>query len=394
MRRTVVTILIAVLALSLAAGCGDDSDSADEPTITAPAITLPEGDLPAAEAAKADRAAAAIMKAGANAAYVGIWDPGKGSYTVAAGEAAPGRAATVDDNWRIGSITKTFTATVILELVDEGKLALDDTVEAVDPDLAGRFPPFAKLTIRQLLSMQSGIGDYFNSPKGIAPQVAADPSKVWTPDELIAGGITVGVAKPGTAGYSTTNYIVLQEIAVSLTGQPLTDAIRDRVTEPLGLEDTFLPPPEDSAISDPSTNGTIGPLCALELEQDGATDIGAGEDVTSWSVSSGAGGGAMQSNLADLATWAASTSGNALLDPATATERTTTQLLPELIEYGLGIMQVGLFYGHEGEEFGWEALALHNPDSGQTVVLAGNACGIGGVLMDQAGRIFPDAAGL
>jgi D-alanyl-D-alanine carboxypeptidase len=213
-----------------------------------PTITLPDGRM---DAERVDAVARSIVAAGARGAWVGVWDPEKGTHAVAVGEAAPGRPASVDDNWRIGSITKTFTATVILELVDQGRLALDDTVADVDPDLAARFPPYADLTIRQLLAMQSGIGDYFNSPRGIAGLVAADPQKVWRPDELIAGGIRVGVAKRGTPGYSTTNYIVLQEIAERLTGTTLADAIADRVTGPLGLTVTTLPPTDDSSISDP-----------------------------------------------------------------------------------------------------------------------------------------------
>lgn len=392
--RAVRWAALTILAVATAsvAGCGGSDDSGATST-AAPAVqvTLPTGTLPASRQKQIDAVAKTILDAGASAGYVGVWEPGKGAYTVAVGKAAPGRPATVDDNWRIGSITKTFTATAVLQLVDEGKLALDDTIADVDPDLAERFPPFADLTIRQLLDMHSGVGDYLNSPKGIAKDIAADPSRVWTLDELIAAGIATGVTKPGTPGYSTTNYIVLQEIVEGLTGTPLDQVIADRISGPLGLKVTTLPPPDDSAISEPSTTGSVNGLCALELSADGAEGVDAGADVTDWSVSSGAGGGAMQSNLTELATWAASGSGNALLSDATAAERLATKLVQEGLLYGLGIMRAGPFVGHEGEEFGWEAWAIADPGTGRTVVLAGNACGIGAQLIKGAQTIFPDA---
>jgi D-alanyl-D-alanine carboxypeptidase len=70
------------------------------------------------------------------ALYVGVWDPETGSYLTALGEAQPGQPATLQDHYRIGSTTKTFTASVILQLVDEGKLTLDDTIGELVPDLA------------------------------------------------------------------------------------------------------------------------------------------------------------------------------------------------------------------------------------------------------------------
>ena len=96
----------------------------------------------------------------APAVYIGVWEPGKGVFIHAYGNAVRGGArATLGDHVRIGSITKTFTATVILQLVAQGRLSLGGTVARYDPALANRFPPLRSLTIRQLLSMRSGIPD-------------------------------------------------------------------------------------------------------------------------------------------------------------------------------------------------------------------------------------------
>ena len=92
----------------------------------------------------------------------------------------------------------------------------------------------------------------------------------------------------------------------------------------------------------------------------------------------------MQSNLTELGQWAASISGNSLLSEATATARLKTTPIEPSLNYGLGIMRAGPFVGHAGEEIGWEAYALSDPATGRTVVLAGNACGIGGAIYSGA----------
>jgi D-alanyl-D-alanine carboxypeptidase len=280
---------------------------------------------------------------------------------------------------------------VILQLVDEGKLALGDTVADIDPEIAGRFPAFADITLRQLLAMRSGVSDYLNTPKGIAPDVVADPQRVWTADELIARGIEVGVKRPGTPGYSTTNYIVLQEIAESIGGAPLRELIANRIASPLGLEATLLPPDDDTALTDPGTSGTIATACAEELEEDGA-EAPVGTDTTDWNASYGQGGGGMQSSLEELGVWAASGLGDDLLTPATTSARTAGGAsIGDGVTYGLGLQVVGDFLGHGGEAFGWQALALHDPAGDRTVVVAVNACGAGLGPYAIAAAAFPDA---
>lgn len=409
-----VVALLASTALALTA-CGDDDttdptapagtgavvettepDQASEPTRDAATTTESPagGTMSPEDAAAVDAAAAAFLQTaavnGVTALYVGISDPDTGDYLHAYGDAAvDGPAATIDDNFRIGSISKTFTATVLLQLVEEGELALDDTVEELLPDRAVDYPDLAPLTVEQLLAMQSGVADYLNVPDSVVVDIVDDPSRVWGAEELIAAGLDAGVEPPGTPGYSTTNYLVLQLIAESLTGTSLQELITERVTDRLALGATFLPPNDDTDLPDPATRGYVAGGCVNELEADGAT-VDEGTDVTDWNASYGQGGGGMTSSITDLTAWAGSLSGNSLLGDDLAAARLDFADIGG-VEYGLGMLRFGSWIGHEGEAIGWEAVALHDPDTGVTVALAANGCG--GLVVDFAAfvdTLYPD----
>lgn len=399
---------IAVGLTLVAAACGSDESSTDATTATeapvetdAPVETETPADTTATtgvteaggsiggslpDAPMSDEDAAAIDEigevffvdladSGATALYVGVWDPEIGAYTAAYGDAASGGpAATVNDSFRIGSITKTATATVILELVDEGALSLDDTVADVLPDLASEYPDIADITVQQLLSMTSGIADYINLPDTVAAVVVEDPSTVWEAEELIAIGVNGGVTGAGTPGYSTTNYIILQLMAEQLTGMPLADAIAERVAEPLGMEHFFLPPNEDTTLPEPSSAGYIAGFCLTDFEEVGAPLDGPTES-TDWNVSYGQGGGGITATIGDLGVWAGTAMGTSMLSDDLAAARQDYAPIAESLEYGLGLIENGSWVGHTGEVFGWDTAAFHNPDTGVTVAFAANGCG-------------------
>lgn len=255
-------------------------------------------------------------------------------------------------------------------LVADGKLALSDTIADRLPDLAAKYPQVADITVKQLLTMTSGIADYANVPtNGIVPQAVADPNRVFTADELIANGIEGGV-KPGTTGYSTTNYIILGEIAEAVTGTPIEQLIAEKVARPLGLEKTVLPEPASKAAPQPQSRGYI--IDAAELEGDGAT-VPVGTDVTDWN-SWGQAGGGMWSTLEELGTFAASGSGNTLLPKKLAKARLKTQTVQSGLDYGMGIIRWGSWVGHQGEALGYETWAMHNTETGATYVGVVNGC--------------------
>ena len=372
MRRLMLTtsLLAVALAQPLAAL------AADLPTL----VSTP---MSAEDSAGIDTIANATLEsAGIDALYVGVWDPARGAFVKAYGTAdvATGRPASIDDSFRIGSTTKTFTATVILQLVDEGKLALDATLAEAAPGVAKKYPTIADRTIEQLLSMTGGIPDYTEVPDGVVAGVAADPSRVWTADEIIASGLTQPLTPVGTTAYSSTSYLLLQEVAEEVGGAPLAQLIADRVTGPLGLTHTVLPPDTDTTLPEPSAHGYIGEACAAQIAALGGT-VTADTDSTDWNVSYTQGSGGITSTLVDLGTWAASMSGSSLLSPELAAQRVDFGKSPDgLPSYGLGIMGAGPMWGHSGEVFGWEGYAFHDPATGATVVIYSNSCGTGAPL--------------
>jgi D-alanyl-D-alanine carboxypeptidase len=339
---------------------------------------------------------AGLSEFGATALYVGVWDPETGAYNAAYGVSnSGGPDATVDDSFRIGSITKTVTATVILELVDEGALSLDDTVADLLPDLASEYPDIAGITVQQLLSMTSGIADYINVPDTVAAVVVEDPSTVWEAEELIAIGVDGGVTEPATPGYSTTNYIILQLIAEDLTGLPLADAIAERVAEPLGMDVFFLPPNDDTTLPDPASAGYVAGPCLDEFEEVGASLDGPTE-TTDWNVSYGQGGGGITATIGDLGAWAGTVMGTSMLSDELAVARQDYVPIEEGLNYGLGLIESGSWVGHTGEVFGWDTAAFHNPETGVTVAFAANGCGglIGLGFLSIMETLYPDTGAL
>lgn len=408
-----------VLAVLAAACGGDDASESTEVSstdaattdpattdaaTTDPATTDSAEDMSGTEMSAADAAAIDELAEGlllqlaenqVSAIYVAVSDPARGTYVAAYGDAAAGGdAASVDDSMRIGSVTKTLTATVILELVDEGVLTLDDTIEQQLPDLAAEYPDIAGITLRQLLSMTSGIPDYLNVPDGVVASIVEDPMRVWSTDELIAAGIAGGLAPAGTAGYSTTNYLILQEIVEEVTGMPLADAIGERITEPLEMVDSVLPPDDDTALPAPLAAGYAAGSCVEELQQSGA-DIDEPVETTDWNASYGQGGGGMTSTIGDLLIWAHSEVGTSLLSDETADERRNYSPIPEGLNYGLGMFELGSWVGHTGEAIGWEALAVHDPATGVSVAMAGNGCGgIFAGFLALLDELYPDGGAL
>jgi D-alanyl-D-alanine carboxypeptidase len=140
---------------------------------------------------------------------------------------------TMDTVSALGSITKSFTAVVIMQLVQEGKLSLDDTIDKWFPDQ----PNGHKITVRMLLSHTSGLANYISMGNVMDPQWA----RAWAPADLVAEANKLGpVDKPGsrTAHYANTNYILLGMIVEKITGNSWEQEIRSRIIEPLHLEHT------------------------------------------------------------------------------------------------------------------------------------------------------------
>ena len=252
-----------------------------------------------------------------------------------------------DDVVRIGSISKTFTTTIILQLVDEELLSLDESIERFNLGV----PNANNITIRELCNHTSGLYDY-SADSNLIAEIMAAPQKTWTPQELVAIAVShPPLFLPGTqVKYNNTNFILLGLIIEQLTGISLHRAIEERIILPLGLEDTSLP---------------ISPYLFGEFASGYVIDGSEMVDFTILNPSITLGAGGLISNLCDLKTWVKALANGSLISPALQAERlirVTPYSAPgafqgPFLRYGLGIEQLGdfsldnnnVFLGHEGD---------------------------------------------
>lgn len=404
--RNASMAVLAAIAL-VGAGCSNDDDPAagdGTSTTAADSGALWSGPMPNTEAMTPENAKV-IDDAAAEALsdypgmipgmWVGVWDADKGMHLGAYGNAViDGAAAETDQIGRIGSVTKTFTAAAMLQQVSQGWASFDDTIEDLLPDLAKKYPDVASTTVEQLLGMTSGIPDYTNS-EWFLPMVVDDPTKVWTADEIIDMVLDRGdLADPGTAGYSTTNFLILGQMLEGLVeGDEDISTILTDLAENEGLTRTALPEPPDASLPDPFSNGYVTELGAGDLELSGVT-VAPGTDVTNWSPSWAGSGGAMYANVEDLGTWAAAGLGTNLLSKTVGDQRIDdTKDLSGAGDYGLGLQVFDNgWIGHNGQIPGWEAIVAYNTDTGDIYVAIVNESSSLIAAIELAATVFPELA--
>ncbi|RKT57354.1 serine hydrolase domain-containing protein [Saccharothrix australiensis] len=292
-------------------------------------------------------------RGGVAGAQVRITD-GRRQFTMRSGVAEVGTTKPVptDGRFRVGSITKTFVSTVVLQLVGEGKVGLDDPVSR---HLPGLLPRGGEITVRMLLQHTSGLYNYTSD-------LPLDPAgferirfKHWEPEELVA----IATAKPldftpGTDwNYSNTNYIVAGLLVEKVTGKPYDEAVEQRVLRPLGLRSTVVP---GDRVDIP------GPHAHGYYSVDGRT-----VDVTRLNPSVAGAAGEMISTTADLDRFVDALLDGRLLAPAQQAELTKT--LPFTGGYGLGFEALELpcgvtVHGHGGGIPGYSSIMLSTKDTG------------------------------
>ena len=190
--------------------------------------------------AKLQRALDRIVTAGAPGVLALVRDGGR-TLRLASGYAdlRSKRKMRADDRFRVGSVTKTFVATVVLQLAGEGTLTLEDTV---DHWLPGLVPNGENITLRQLLTMRSGLFDYLNDGDTtvLEPYLKGDVTRRWTPTQLIEIATTHDPNfPPGTSyRYCNTCYILLGMIVEAATGNSVGAELKRRIFEPLHLRQT------------------------------------------------------------------------------------------------------------------------------------------------------------
>ncbi|MEU6251331.1 serine hydrolase domain-containing protein [Streptomyces sp. NPDC047043] len=267
--------------------------------------------------------------------------------------------------FRIGSLTKTFTATVVLQLVGEHKVALDAPVERYLPGLVrGNGNDGRHITVRQLLQHTSGLPDYLDH---LTPQdILRDPLAHHDREEVI--GIALGHPRlfaPGKGWkYSSTNYVLAGMLIEKVTGHPYGEEIGQRIIRPLGLHDTSVPG-DEPGITGPHPRGYVRP-----------GDSGL-VDVTEFNPSVANASGAMISSGADVNRFFGALMNGRLLRPTELRAMTTTRPTGGSSDraYGLGLQSRslpcgGLYWGHDGDIFGFQTMAGVTADGRQVTVLA------------------------
>jgi D-alanyl-D-alanine carboxypeptidase len=298
--------IAAALAATLAIGQGTDTVTKDPvpPPATGSATTTSNaGEAPNGLVQRLIDDWARTGRGGVSVALAGRDD----ELTVAAAGSAGPDGGTVgpDSEFRVGSLSKTFVAVMLLQLVADGSIGLDDPVVAHAADLT-----IAEgVTIRQLLAHRSGIPEHDDGE--LAPAVLADPGRSWTPTDVL--DLVVDQPRdfpPGAAfAYSNTNYIVAGLLLERVTGVTLSDNLRSRITEPLDLTSTYFAP-----------DGQRSPIGGFSNSLPGGDTNG--DSYRALETAAGA-AGALVSTAADLATFLRALAHGELLDPATYREMTS-----------------------------------------------------------------------
>lgn len=269
--------------------------------------------------------------------------------------------------FRIGSVTKTFSTVVLLQLVDEGRIKLDEPVNAYLPGLL----PDDRITVRHLLTHRSGLADYTNAMfEHTVPGFEAVRNKVFTYKELV--GLSLAeprTTEPGVAyKYSNTNFVVVGMLIEKATGKPVAKEYERRIIKPLKLKSTSYVHP-GTAIKGLHAHGYLHP------DEAGAPLVDSTEQTVSWAQSAGA----MISSAADLSTFMSSLLGGKLLRPGTLdamltvtpTDTTNTRF------YGLGLRRYDLscgtkVYGHTGTVQGFYTYAFTTRDGKRSLSAMAN----------------------
>ena len=272
------------------------------------------------------------------------------------------------DHVRIASITKSYTATAVLQLVDQGGIALTDTLESFVPGVANG----GQITVQNLLGMTSGIYD-FTSDEAFLAAFAADPTMPWSEDktlEIIARHDPL-FAPGAQLSYCDSNYVLLGMVIEKVTGKPAGEIITSAVIDKLALPQTSYP--TTTAIPDPHPTGYVPPVTDPNASFDNVAKPPA--VVTELNPAVAATAGAMISTLDDLRVWGSELASGTLLSPATQATRLDSRPFPGQkinIGYGLGCETLNEFVGHNGAILGFSTVVMRRPQVDVTIAAVAN----------------------
>ncbi|WP_330328424.1 beta-lactamase family protein [Streptomyces sp. NBC_00536] len=302
---------------------------------------------------------------GALARYTG--PDGVKSKTLGVQDTAYGTPMDVQSRFRIGSVSKTFSSVVLLQLVNEGRVDLDTPVNHYLPGLL----PDDRITVRHLMTHRSGLSDYTNAMfENTVPGFEAVRNKVFSYQDLV----TLSLAEPRTTEpgvsykYSNTNFVVVGMIIEKVTGKPVEKEYDRRIIKPLKLRNTSYVHPS-TAIRGEHAHGYLHP------DEDGQPLVDSTEQTVSWAQTAGA----VISNAADLNTFMSGLAGGKLL-PARMLDLMTTMTPTDATNtrfYGLGLRRYDLscgtqVFGHTGTVQGFYTYAFATRDGKRSLSAMAN----------------------
>jgi D-alanyl-D-alanine carboxypeptidase len=358
MNRRARTILTAATAVALSAALAG-------PAVAAPPTDDHDATRQAVRAAVADGVPGVIVRV----------QQGHGAWaaTAGVGNLKTGKPRSTQDHYRVASISKTFVATVVLQLEAEGKLSLDDTVEKWLPGVVrGHGHDGREVTLRQLLNHTSGIFDYLADAGFQRTYMTADGFMKHRfdeadPEELLAFAMAnEPYFAPGSSfRYSNTNYLLAARVIEKATGNDYGDEIDQRIIAPLHLTSTSVP----------TTRVTLPRPSSRAYSKLAETDTGPTYDVTELNARLAYGSGQMVSSSADLNRFYSALLRGRLLPPEQLKKmKTTVESSRETSRYGLGLVDRKLscgvhVWGHDGGISGSNSDAVTTEDGRHTLAV-------------------------
>lgn len=321
---------------------------------------------------------------GTPGAVVLVRSPTHGDWTSAFGTRTVGadKPVTTDDVFGLGDISQAVTATAILALQRQGKLSLSDPIAKY---VAG-VPHGDSITLEDLGRYDSGLFDY-QQDEQFQKAVAADPGRVWTPQELLAFSfrhpIDTKTVTGARIGYSRTDYVLLGMVLAKVTGRSAADALRALVFDPLGLRSMGLS--DGGALPGPHADGhlyaatAVGNQILPEAQRDAVADHKlAPRDISTTNTSWASTAGGVYGTAADTADLLhAMVTAGPVLDQASVDARTAGLEgigFPDQqgVVYGFGLAKYGQYWLYSGANAGYNSVAAYDPTTGTTIVLLVN----------------------
>jgi D-alanyl-D-alanine carboxypeptidase len=309
-----------------------------------------------------------LANSGAPGAVLGLRLPDGRTIVAAAGQTddAGGFPIAPEHRFRIGSITKSFVAVLLVQLSEEGLVGLDEPLAAY-LDWA---PHAQRVTLRQLLAHTSGMPD-FALEADFREQVLAEPGRSWTARETVelVAQRELLFEPDSRWSYSNTNYTLAGLVAEAVTGRQLAELLRERILVPAGLSDTYLEGLEEAP--------PIETAGHFDIDGDGRAENVRVIPYTAL-VTSGAAAGGLSSTAADVLAFAGSLADGQLLSRSGLEALTTASEVSPAYGLGLGLFQRAgrTFWGHGGALPGYVALMAHAPAERVSVVALANQSGV------------------